>query len=98
MTLRVVCGLPTAAIARTFLVSEDAMAQRLVRAKAKIREAGIPYQVPEEAVFAERLEGVLAVLYLVFTEGYAPGVGDLPIRPELCAEAVRLGRSDDLTI
>jgi RNA polymerase sigma-70 factor (ECF subfamily) len=92
LTLRVVCGLSTAAIARTFLVAEEAMARRLVRAKAKIREAGIPYEVPDRNVLAQRVAGVLAVVYLVFTEGYAPSAGDLAIRPELCAEAVRLGR------
>jgi RNA polymerase sigma-70 factor (ECF subfamily) len=92
LTLRVVCGLPTTAIARSFLVAEDAMARRLVRAKAKIREAGIPYDVPGHDLLAERLAGVLAVVYLVFTEGYAPSTGERATRPELCAEAVRLGR------
>ena len=92
LTLRVVCGLPTSAIARSFLVAEDAMARRLVRAKAKIREAGIPYNVPGHDLLAERLAGVLAVVYLVFNEGYAPSTGERAIRPELCAEAVRLGR------
>jgi RNA polymerase sigma-70 factor (ECF subfamily) len=92
LTLRVVCGLPTTAIARSFLVAEDAMARRLVRAKAKIREAGIPYNVPGHDLLAERLAGVLAVVYLVFTEGYAPSTGERATRPELCAEAVRLGR------
>ncbi len=92
LTLRVVCGLPTPAIARIFLVAEEAMARRLVRAKAKIREAGIPYAVPERAHLAERLAGVLAVTYLVFTEGYAPSAGDAVTRPELCAEAIRLAR------
>ncbi|HEY4202816.1 MAG TPA: DUF6596 domain-containing protein [Devosiaceae bacterium] len=92
LTLRVVCGLPTAAIARIFLVAEETMAQRLVRAKAKIREAGIPYVVPGRELLAERLAGVLAVAYLVFTEGYAPSAGDVTTRPELCAEAIRLAR------
>ena len=92
LTLRVVCGLSTAAIARSFLVTEDAMARRLVRARAKIREAGIPYEVPDRHNLGQRTDGVLAVVYLVFTEGYAPSTGDRTIRPELCAEAVRLGR------
>jgi len=95
LTLRVVCGLPTPAVASVLLVSEEAMAQRLVRAKAKIREAGIPYQVPDRALLAERLAGVLAVVYLVFTEGYAPSVGDGAVRPELCEEAIRLARLID---
>ena len=92
LTLRVVCGLPTPAIARVFLVTEETMAQRLVRAKNKIREAAIPYQVPERDRLAERLAGVLAVAYLVFTEGYAPSVGEAATRPELCTEAIRLVR------
>jgi RNA polymerase sigma-70 factor, ECF subfamily len=92
LTLRVVCGLPTPAIARIFLVAEETMAQRLVRAKAKIREAAIPYEVPGRDLLAERLAGVLAVVYLVFTEGYAPSAGVATTRPELCAEAIRLAR------
>ena len=92
LTLRVVCDLPTPAIAKVFLVGEETMAQRLVRAKAKIREAGIPYEVPPLAILGERLAGVLAVIYLVFTEGYAPSAGDAATRPELCEEAIRLGR------
>jgi len=92
LTLRVVCGLDTPAIARSFLTSEETMAQRLVRAKAKIRTAGIPYEVPPRAVLAERLAGVLGVVYLVFTEGYAPSAGEAATRPELCAEAIRLAR------
>ncbi|MGH7075578.1 MAG: RNA polymerase sigma factor [Stellaceae bacterium] len=95
LTLRVVCGLPTPAIARAFLTSEETMAQRLVRAKAKIRDAGIPYEVPGREVLAERLAGVLAVVYLVFTEGYAPSAGEDATRPELCAEAIRLARLID---
>jgi len=98
LTLRIVCSLSTTAIARSFLVSEDAMARRLVRAKAKIREAGIPYEVPGKGLLANRLAGVLAVIYLVFTEGYAPSSGDLATRPELCAEAVRLGRLLDVLL
>lgn len=92
LTLRVVCGLSTPAIANIFLVAEETMAQRLVRAKAKIREAGIPYEVPSRERLAERLAGVLAVAYLIFTEGYAPSVGDAVTRPDLCAEAIRLVR------
>lgn len=92
LTLRVVCGLWTPAIARIFLVAEETMAQRLVRAKAKIRDAGIPYEVPRRELLAERLAGVLAVVYLVFTEGYAPSVGDAATRADLCEEAIRLGR------
>ena len=95
LTLRVVCGLPTPAIAKAFLTSEETMAQRLVRAKAKIRDACIPYEVPPREVLGDRLAGVLAVVYLVFTEGYAPSAGDAATRPELCAEAIRLGRLVD---
>jgi len=92
LTLRTVCGLATAAVASIFLVSEETMAQRLVRAKQKIRDAGIPYEVPGRELLAERLAGVLAVVYLVFTEGYAPSAGMASTRPELCAEAIRLCR------
>ena len=95
LTLRVVCGLPTAAIARAFLTAEETMAQRLVRAKAKIRTAKIPYEVPPRAILGERLADVLAVTYLVFTEGYAPSAGEVATRPELCEEAIRLGRLID---
>ncbi|MBR0822606.1 RNA polymerase sigma factor [Bradyrhizobium liaoningense] len=92
LTLRTVGGLSTAQVARAFLVSEEAMAQRLVRAKQKIRLAGIPYEVPERDAMAARLDGVLAVIYLVFTEGYVATSGADLMRPDLLAEAIRLGR------
>src|ERR1700722_20272306 len=92
LTLREVCGLSTQAVARDFLVSEETMAQRLVRAKKKIRDAGIPYETPEPAVFNERIHGVLAVVYGVFTEGYAATAGSRLVDAEICAEAIRLGR------
>jgi len=92
LTLRTICGLTTAEIARAFLVSEKAMAQRLVRATAKIRDAGIPYSVPSGELIVGRLDGVLAVIYLIFTEGYAATSGPNLIRGELCREAIRLCR------
>jgi RNA polymerase sigma-70 factor (ECF subfamily) len=92
LTLRLVGGLTTAEIARAFLVPEPTMAQRLVRAKGKIRDARIPYRIPQEADLPERLLAVLAVVYLIFNEGYAASSGDRLIRDDLCAEAIRLGR------
>ncbi len=92
LTLRLLGGLTTAEIAKAFLVPEPTMAQRLVRAKAKIRDARIPYRVPYEADLPERLKPVLAVVYLIFNEGYAASSGDRLVREDLCAEAIRLGR------
>ena len=92
LTLRTLCGLETDEIARSFLVPSVTMAQRLVRAKRKIRDAGIPYSVPETTDMSARIEAVLTVIYLVFNEGYAATrVGPL-VRTDLCAEAIRLGR------
>ena len=92
LTLREVCGLTTQAVARAFLTSEDTMAQRLVRAKKKIRDAKIPYETPAPSMLEERVDGVLVVVYAVFTEGYAATTGSRLIDVELCAEAIRLGR------
>jgi RNA polymerase sigma-70 factor, ECF subfamily len=92
LTLHTVCGLKTDAVARAFLVSHETMAQRLVRAKQKIREAKIPFETPEGPRLEERIEGVLAVVYLVFNEGYAATAGAALIHETLCEEAIRLGR------
>jgi RNA polymerase sigma-70 factor, ECF subfamily len=92
LTLRTLCGLETDEIARAFLVPPATMAQRLVRAKHKIRDAGIPYIVPETKDLAERLSAVLTVIYLVFNEGYAATRSGPLVRTDLCAEAIRLGR------
>ncbi|HKE17893.1 MAG TPA: RNA polymerase sigma factor [Kofleriaceae bacterium] len=92
LTLRTLCGLTTEEIARAFLVPVPTLAQRLVRAKAKIRGAGIPYQVPGPELLRERVEAVAAVIYLVFNEGYAATAGDALLRVDLCAESIRLCR------
>ena len=91
LTLREVCGLTTEEIASAFLTPASTLAQRIVRAKAKIREARIPYQVPTPAELPERLDAVLRVIYLVFNEGYAASSGDVLTRPDLSGEAIRLG-------
>jgi RNA polymerase sigma-70 factor (ECF subfamily) len=92
LTLRLLGGLTTAEIAHAFLVPEATMAQRIVRAKAKIRNAAIPYRVPAEADLPDRVGAVLAVVYLIFNEGYTASSGDRLVREDLCAEAIRLGR------
>lgn len=92
LTLREVCGLTTEEIARAFLVTPSTLAQRIVRAKNKIRDAGIPYRVPEQSELAERLDAVLHVIYLVFSEGYFASSGESVIRADLTGEAIRLTR------
>jgi len=92
LSLRTLCGLTTEEIARAFITPASTMAQRIVRAQRKIRTAGIPYEVPSNEALPERLESVMAVIYLVFNEGYFASSGDTVVRKELCAEAIRLAR------
>src|SRR5215212_9496208 len=92
LTLREVCGLTTEEIARAFLTAPPTLAQRIVRAKTKIRDARIPYQVPTREELPDRLDAVLQVIYLVFNEGYAASAGDTLTRPDISGEAIRLGR------